>query len=486
MSRSLSHQVGILTLGRIFAYAVMFFVPIVNTRALTVEHYGYYRQFWLLFETLSPLLILGFPRSLMYYLPRAENERDKAVYVTQTLTFLIIMSAVAIGIYALMGNFLGEGMGALVRAFFLRLSAFTLFMMVSEYMEWLFVAEKRVQAQSIYHFTVASMQAVIVIVLSWMTRDVDSIVWGLAIFAAAKFLFAMGYTFTIYRPSLRLVSFSTIREQFSFALPIGLAGIALIMLGQTDKFIINRFLGREAFAMYAIGAFQVPFVNIIRGSITNVTFPLMAEYQKVGDHEAILALWRKALLKTVVLFFPLFVFLEVSARQFITILFTETYAEAIPIFAIYLLLFLRSSVETGNIIQVFKKTNFIFKVFAVGFFVNLAISLGLFFWIGRLGVPIGTVITMYLVNGFNLYYSSRLLKVPFLRLFPVLSMMQRFTIAAIPGIGLWYLYGLYHVDNIFELGIAGVVYFGVYFGLCFGIGYITLDDLKSLLGRKSS
>ena len=40
------------------------------------------------------------------------------------------------------------------------------------------------------------------------------------------------------------------------------------------------------------------------------------------------------------------------------------------------------------------------------------------------------------------------------------------------------------VDNIFELAAAGVVYFAAYFALCGVIGYITMDDIKSLLGKK--
>ena len=76
-----------------FAFAVAFFVPMVNVRSLSVEEYGYYRQFWLLFSTLVPILILGFPRSLLYYFPRSETRAEKSVYVTQTVAFLLSEAA---------------------------------------------------------------------------------------------------------------------------------------------------------------------------------------------------------------------------------------------------------------------------------------------------------------------------------------------------------------------------------------------------------
>jgi len=465
---------------------VMFFVPIVNVRSLPKEHYGYYRQFWLLFDTLTPLLILGFPRSLLYYFPRAESPRAKDVYLTQTLAFLFVTSLVAVGVYTLMERFGGEGLGELVRAFYLRLSLFTVFMMMTHYLESLFVAEKQVVRQAVYNAVTAAAQAILVMILSWTTHDVNVVIWGLAFFALGRFLFATGYTFSVYRPSLRLISLHTVKDQLSFALPVGLAGVSLVLVAQTDKFIINRFMGREAFAVYAIGAFQVPLVDVIRGSVVNVTYPLMAQYQKEGNNAAIAELWRRSLLKTAVLFLPLFVFLELSARPFVQVLFTREYLDAAPVFAVYLLLFLRSTVETGTIIQVFKKTRFIASVFAVGFVVNLVLSLIMFEMMGRMGVPIATVITMYAITFINVSYACGLLGVSFKDLLPSAALLKRFVVALVPGVVVWLGYRRVVVDNIFELAAAGAVYFLLYFLMCSRAGYISTDDIRSLLGRSSS
>jgi len=486
LTRSLSQQVGILTLGQLLAYAVMFFVPLVNVRALSVEHYGYYRQFWLVFETLSPLLALGIPRSLMYLLPRTDSEDEKAAYITQTIGIMLVASLLGALVYTVMGQVLGAGLGALVRAFFWRLCAFTLFMVTTSYMDWLFVAERKPVQQTIYHVATSASQAVVVMLTAWITRDVSAIVWSVTIFAFFKFLFAIGYTVTVHRPALRRISMRTLSEQLSFAVPIGLSAIALTMLNQTDKFIINRFLGREAFAIYSVGAFQVPFVNMIRGSVSNVTFPLMARHQQNGEHGAILDLYRRALVKTAVLFFPVFVFLEVSARPFITILFTDAYADATPVFMIYLLLFLRSTAEAGVVIQVFKKTGFILKVFIAGFVANLVLSVLLFRVMGREGVPLGTVITMYVLNIVNLYYGARLLGVRLIDMLPVGKLAALFAAAVVTGAGLWALHRLVPPTHIVWLGVTGVLYVAVYLAVCFAAGLVTVHDLKSIFGRKGT
>ncbi|MDH3198445.1 MAG: oligosaccharide flippase family protein [Candidatus Krumholzibacteria bacterium] len=485
MKRSLSQQVGILSLGQLLAYAVMFFVPLVNVRALSIEHYGYYRQFWLVFETLAPLLMLGIPRSLMYFLPRAESQDEKAAYITQTIGLLLVTSLCAVGVYAVMGSVLGHGLGALVRGFFWRLCVFTIFMVTTSYMDWLFVAERKVGRQAVYHVLTSSSQAVVVMLTAWFKRDVSAIVWSLTIFTGVKFLFALGYTVAVHRPALRLISMRTLREQLSFAVPIGLSAMALVLLNQTDKFIINRFLGREAFAIYSVGAFQVPFVNMIRGSIINVIFPLMAQHHKAGNHDAILDLYRRALAKTAVLFFPVFVFLEVSARPFITILFTDAYADATPIFMIYLLLFLRSTVETGTIIQVYKKTAFLFRTVVLSFFANLVLSILLFKMIGREGVPWATVITMFSLSAITLLYGAKLLGTSVKEMLPV-AMLARVAVAAVlPGAGLWALYLVRAPAGILHLGAAAILYFATYLVICLLARLVTLDDFRSLLERRA-
>jgi O-antigen/teichoic acid export membrane protein len=485
LPRTLTHQVGILMLGRVLAYAVMFMTPMVNVRALSVEEYGYYRQFWLLFATFSPILLLGFPHSLMYYLPRAESEQEKSVYVTQTLVFGVALSLLSLVIYAVMAETLGAGMGAVTRAFYWRLSAFTVLMTGSAYMDWLFVADGQVGRQSIYHVIVTALQAIVVMSAAWFSREVNTVIWALTAFAFAKFLFAVGYTWKTYHPRPQMLSLHTIREQLSFAIPLGLFAIILVLVTQTDKFIISRFLGREGFAIYTVGAFELPFINVVSQSVRNVTFPVMAKHQKAGEYQAIAQLWRRAMLKMAVLFFPAFVFFEVVARPLITLLFTDEYAAATPIFMIYLVLLVRSAIDSAAVIQVFKKNGYLIRIFSFAFVVNLVLSLILFRSMGREGVPLATVITLLATNVINLYYASHLTGVPFFYLLPLGSLATRMLVAVLPGVGLWYLVPQFDTGNIFHLGMLGILYLAAYLGLSMRFGLLSLDDIRSLMGRSN-
>jgi O-antigen/teichoic acid export membrane protein len=272
------------------------------------------------------------------------------------------------------------------------------------------------------------------------------------------------------------------KEQLSLALPVGIAAITVTLLNQTDKFIITRFIGREAFAIYAVGAFQVPVMNLVRASINNLTFPLLVKYEKEGDHAAILGLWQRSLLKTLVLILPVFVFLELSARPFITILFTEEYAAATPVFMMYLLLFLRAGFET-TLLQVYKRTRFIVVSAAITFVANVLLGVLLYRAFGRLGPTVAAVITMNVVTLIQLWYAGRLMGVSVFQVLPLGPISLRFAAAALPGAVLWFAYRYIELTEFHQLLLACAGYTVLYALVCAITRVVTVDDIRSLLGR---
>jgi O-antigen/teichoic acid export membrane protein len=177
------------------------------------------------------------------------------------------------------------------------------------------------------------------------------------------------------------------------------------------------------------------------------------------------------------------VFLELTARPFITILFTEKYAAAAPVFMIYMLLFLRSSVETGAIIQACNRTVFVMACFFVGFAMNVGLGILLFKAIGRLGVPISAVFTMTLIGVVTLTYSARLVKMSVFKLFPSAELAKRFLAALFPGVVLWVAYKRFPVTNFGQLLAACAIYTLMYAIVCYVAKLVTFDDVRSMFGR---
>lgn len=73
-------------------------------------------------------------------------------------------------------------------------------------------------------------------------------------------------------------------------------------------------------------------------AVAAVLIPRMSELQAQDNRSEIIRLTMRATQKLAFFYFPIYVFLTVTAQTFITTLFTENYAESVPIFRINLIL----------------------------------------------------------------------------------------------------------------------------------------------------
>jgi O-antigen/teichoic acid export membrane protein len=128
------------------------------------------------------------------------------------------------------------------------------------------------------------------------------------------------------------------REQMFYALPFGLAGLMWTL--QTDihnYFVGHRFSAAE-FAVYAYGCFQLPLITMVSESVTSVLIPRMSELQVRDDKREMIRLTARAMQKLAFFFFPVYIFMFITAQTFIITLFTDKFAASVPIFLINLTL----------------------------------------------------------------------------------------------------------------------------------------------------
>jgi hypothetical protein len=64
--------------------------------------------------------------------------------------------------------------------------------------------------------------------------------------------------------------------------------------------------------------------------------------------------------------------------------------------------------------------------------------------------------------------------------------VKRFLVAAAPGVVLWLGYRVIPVENVFVLLASCAVYTLLYAGLCAWTRLVTVDDLRSLIGRNAA
>jgi len=88
----------------------------------------------------------------------------------------------------------------------------------------------------------------------------------------------------------------------------------------------------------------------------------------------------------------------------------------------------------GGVVTAFKQQQYTAKAFAIGLVLHVLVAVTLFQVIGRLGVPLSTVLAFWGVAYFLLRKSAELLNKPIRDVLPWGGMLSRFIVAAVPGI----------------------------------------------------
>ncbi len=120
----------------------------------------------------------------------------------------------------------------------------------------------------------------------------------------------------------RVFDWPVLRDQLSYAIPLGAAG--LLMMVQTDlhNYFVSNHFGPARFAVYSIGTLQLPLMGLIWEATNSVLITRVSALQKRNANREIVLLVARAARKLAAVYFPVYVFLLVAGREFIEVLFT--------------------------------------------------------------------------------------------------------------------------------------------------------------------
>jgi O-antigen/teichoic acid export membrane protein len=334
----LTTQAGWVSVGRVAAALVGLVTAMVLSRVLPPAQYGTYRQTWLVFYALAPLLELGLPASVAFYLPRMSADEIKSFLVQHGLILLVSGSLMAAAFLSVGGvlerHFGSPGLSAMLRAFAL----FPVMILPFKLTENALIALGRARLAGGIDAIGALGQSAFVL---------GSVLWGagleqtfllISLWAAARWLLATASLLYLARRHRVLWARARILDQLRYALPIAAAAVAGIGARQVDQLIVSWRFSPEAFAVYVNGAYDLPLIHILTFSASAVLVPAIVRARERGDAAGIRRLWHGTARRLAWVYFPAFAFLLVAARPLMVFLFSETYAASAGPFRVLLFL----------------------------------------------------------------------------------------------------------------------------------------------------
>jgi O-antigen/teichoic acid export membrane protein len=203
------------------------------------------------------------------------------------------------------------------------------------------------------------------------------------------------------------------RPLLTYGLPLALTQLATMLGFQFDRLVVSNRFSPGEFAVYALGAVEVPIAIVVQQAVNAVLVPALARLHAAGDRSEMVRQWQAAMRKTSLVVLPLFAFLMVMAGSLITALYGTKFGGSVSIFRAYLFLMPLRMLTYGLITQAIGRTGINLSASLVMLGANVVFALGLVFPLGLLGPAIATPLAMLATV---VYYAFRLRAVVSLRL----------------------------------------------------------------------
>ncbi len=378
-----------LMLARAFSALVTALIPIALGRILAPTDYGAFRQFFLVSITLYFLLLLGIPQSLFYFLPRAAPS-EKRAYVGQTLLYLGAAGLVAgLFLYLCTPLLAWVGGDALV-ALRLPMALFCGCFLAAAPLESALTAQGRVKRAAACYVASDVARTASYLTPALLGLGVEAVVWGAAFFALVRVTLA--WVILVGHSDEPLARRELSRRQLAYALPYGGAMLLAIPQQQFHQFAVSTQFDAATFAVFAVGCFNLPVVDLLYTPVSEVLMVRLGEIDREGRPRAeAAAAFREAVGKLCYFLVPIAAGLFAIAPSFLSLLYGEIYAGAAPIFRFALVSVLLACLPVEGVLRAKGRTRSLFRVYGVKLAVTVPLVLGLLAAFGPIGAMAGWV-----------------------------------------------------------------------------------------------
>jgi O-antigen/teichoic acid export membrane protein len=418
-----------LMVSRLASAGLTFFIPLVLARALTPEEYGTYKQSWLVASTLYFVLQLGLAQSLYYFLPREPQRR--ASYLTQASLCLAALGAAAAAILAALGPHLGRYFGNPELPPLAPWIALTTFFLVAGApYDVALTASGRVGLSGVVRVLVDLARTVGLLVPAWWLHSLRGLMLGLTWSSALRLAITWLVTLRAGRPA---VSRADLRKQLEYALPFGAAVALAIPQQQFHQYAVGAMATTAAFAVYSVGCFQLPVVDLLYAPVSDILQVGIAQVDGQGRSEDAAGLFREAVAQLAFAFVPLVVFALASAPELMPLLFTSRYSGATPIFRVGVMVVPLSALPVEGVLRARAQRRFFLWTYAVKLAITVPLVLGLLHLLGPIGAMTGFVAAEAAAKAMMLSRVARIFRIPMKRALP-LSELRVYAVAALAAV----------------------------------------------------
>lgn len=401
-------KAGFVDLSKVVNLLGLLVVTIILARYFTRSEFASYDQFWLIFNTIFPVASFAFTSSI-YFFGSKENAGD---YITEIFWFLLFVGLMVTFFLFLLSSEIAKFIkNPRFAQDFPAFAIFSLFSFPSIVLDAILILKN--EFKTLFKVTTLTIvgYAFAVVLTILYKMSVDFIFICLSVIALFRFVYTWSLIRKFWNVNLKGGNnlFPHIKEILLFTSPLIVGHIGALVSKQVDKYIVANNFPSEVYAIYTIGARELPIVSLITSSFASVVFPEISRLYANGRGLDVAHLIRDVVRTTSMFIIPTFSFLLFFAEEFVVILFSEKYVESTPIFRIYLLFLPVRVLVYSSVLSALGKQKIYMLISLFDLAFNLSLGVILVKVVGLIGPAIAVVSSTFVEALLMLLYISKVL-----------------------------------------------------------------------------
>ncbi len=366
-----SLKIIVLTIGNGVNILISILMLPFLVRSLSYEEYGTYGQIQIILNLLVIVFLFSLNQTITILLSKSDNPKN----TIHTVTLIALALAFLGSLFLLIST------STLANTFENKLIDQLLPLSIFQFAGQLFFS---------FYFSAAIFydkvkQATFIVILTNILRIVGlfiaihylngltAIIWVLNI---TSILQAIWIYFILPKVSKGIGTFelNTAKEIFSIGGPMMLTSIADRSAVYIDGLMISAMLTTSQYAIYRAGAFEVPFIAALYGSVSVILIPEVIKLIQGNQTEDAVKLKNKAISTTAFIIYPILVYILFFSKPILTVYITEKYADSALIFSIFSLSLLVRINDYQDILIAKSKASRIFRISLFMLLINILLN----------------------------------------------------------------------------------------------------------------
>lgn len=476
MSQRLAAGAGLVSQARLLGGILNILVLVCLTRLLPKPEFAVVAFIYMVQETANALGPLGLPSAMSFFLPRLGPQVGRAMgrQVGWMLVLLAVPWALALWFG---GGWVAEWAGRPGVEGALALMAISLlFDFPGQALPGFLIALEKFRAAFWVTLLFYLSRFASLVIPAALGLD---ILWIIGLFSAVAVARGLAYGVWVlrYADGAPTATGWKPRELFEFGLPLALSSIVGKLTVQLDKYLIATFTAAEVFAIYTVGAVELPLVPALAYSVTTALVPALVIHYRDQKRKEFVDLWHASAVKVALVMMPVAVAAFVLAGPLMRVLFSAEYEAATIPFRMYLLLLPMRLCGYGALVRAVGQTRPVLVAAVAGLLTNAVCNYPFYLMFGLAGPALASVAAQAMAIFLLLRVMKRSLDLSWASVMPWKGAGVALVVAIVAGLPLA-LVVPWLSNDVLALVVGSVGYVALYLVLGRMTGLLSPADLR--------